>query len=109
MTTPLLYALLGAVLAGIGLYGMLARAHLLRRILAFNVVGSGIFLLLGATGARLSGKVPDYGADPVPQALIITGIVVAFSASAFAMVLAGRIFELSRRAALPEDETSEEG
>lgn len=108
MNQPLLFATLGIGLSGIGLYGLLARAHLLRRILSFNVAGSGIFLMFGATGARLSQGQLAYGVDPVPQALIITGIVVAFSLSAFAIVLAGRIIELTHRAALPEDEVSKE-
>ncbi len=108
MTTPLLYALLGAGLAGLGLYGMLARVNLLRRIMSFNVAGTGIFLMFGATGARAPGSQLVLGADPVPQALIITGIVVAFSASAFAIMLAGRIFMLTGRTDLPEDEPAEE-
>lgn len=108
MTTWLVYAMLGAVLFGIGLYGLIARAHLLRRILSFNVAGSGIFLLFGATGARVADAPFHLGTDPVPQALIITGIVVSFSASAFAIALVGRIFDLSGRAALPEDDLHEE-
>jgi len=108
MTTPLLYALLGTALAGLGLHGMLARVHLLRRILSFNVANSGIFLMFGATGARVPDPQFTLATDPVPQALIITGIVVAFSASAFAIALAVQVFELTGRMALPEDEPGEE-
>ena len=60
---------------------LLARPHLLRRVIAFNLIGSGLFLFLGAAGAR------GAGVDPIPQALIITGIVVALSASALAVGL----------------------
>jgi len=77
------YALCGSALIGLGLYGLLVNARLLRRILAFNVIGSGIFLLFGAM-ARRSGA--PY-ADPVPQAMIITGIVVAIAATALALGL----------------------
>ncbi|NKI35611.1 hypothetical protein HFP89_10590 [Wenzhouxiangella sp. XN79A] len=77
------YALCGAGLIGLGLYGLLARPQLLRRILAFNVMGAGIFLLFGALARR--GEIAY--ADPVPQAMIITGIVVAVSATALALAL----------------------
>jgi multicomponent Na+:H+ antiporter subunit C len=93
-----LFALTGTALIGLGFYGLIAARHLLRRIVAFNVIGSGLFLFFGATGAR--GGV----ADPVPQALIITGIVVALSASALAVGLVVARARLSGRALLPEDE-----
>jgi multisubunit Na+/H+ antiporter MnhC subunit len=81
--SALLFALTGCALIGLGLYGFIVHAHLLRRILAFNVIGSGIFLLFGALGYLGIGQ----GTDPVPQALIITGIVVALSLTAFAVAL----------------------
>lgn len=77
------YAVCGAALISLGLYGLLVHARLLRRIVAFNIIGSGIFLLFGAMARRGGG---DY-ADPVPQAMIITGIVVAIAATALALGL----------------------
>ncbi|WP_279482461.1 NADH-quinone oxidoreductase subunit K [Aureimonas sp. SK2] len=95
--TPLVLALCGAGLVSIGLYGFLAGLHLLRRVLAFNVMGGGLFLLFGATAAR-SGPV-----DPVPQALIITGIVVALSLTALAVALVAALAGESGRGTLPEE------
>ena len=77
-----LYAVTGALLVGLGFFGMIARAGLLRRIIGFNVLGSGVFLMFGAMGSA-----GNAATDPVPQALIITGIVVALSASALAVAL----------------------
>jgi len=94
-----LYALCGAALIGIGLYGFVVRRHLLRRVIAFNVTGSGIFLLFGATAWRR----PELGSDPVPQALIITGIVVALAATALVVTLITRHAELSGQTTLPEE------
>ena len=91
------FALTGAALLGLGLYGLLARPHLLRRIIAFNLIGSGLFLFFGAAGAR--GAI----LDPIPQALIITGIVVALSASALAVGLVVALARRSGRASLRED------
>jgi multicomponent Na+:H+ antiporter subunit C len=99
MTSPILYGLCGAALVAISLYGLIARAHLLRRILGFNVVGSGIFLLFGSLTARH----PTSGVDPVPQAMIITGIVVALAGTALAVALAARLHEETGAACLPGD------
>jgi len=41
-----------------------------------------------------------FGADPVPQALVITGMVVAFSASALAVALLLRLFQAAGAATL---------
>lgn len=96
----ILYALCGAALIGIGLYGFITGAHLLRRILAFNVIGSGIFLMFGALGDRGADA-----ADPVPHALIITGIVVALSLTALAVALVVRLAEETGCAVLEEEDS----
>ncbi|MFP4328523.1 MAG: NADH-quinone oxidoreductase subunit K [Paracoccaceae bacterium] len=98
MTGLSLYALTGAALIGIGFYGMIVARHLLRRVIAFNLIGSGLFLFLGAAGAR-GGT-----ADALPQALIITGIVVALSASALAVGLVVAHARETQRATLPEED-----
>jgi len=98
MTGPTLYALTGAVLVGIGFFGLISAQHLLRRVVAFNLIGSGLFVFLGAAGARSGGS------DPIPQALIITGIVVALSASALAIGLVVAHARASGRPTLPEED-----
>ena len=84
-----LYGLLGAALVGVGLYGMLVRPSVLLRILAFNLLGGGIFLVFGAVARRGAGA--GFAADPVPQAIILTGIVVAFAATTLAVALVLRL------------------
>jgi multicomponent Na+:H+ antiporter subunit C len=84
-----LYGLLGAALVGIGLYGLLARAEPLLRVLAFNLLGGGVFLVFGAVARRGAGA--GLAADPVPQAIILTGIVVAFAATTLAVALVLRL------------------
>ena len=91
MTEATLFGLLAAVLIGLGLYGLLVNPQPLRKILAFNVMGNGVFLLFGAIARR--GAAFGMGGDPVPQALLITGIVVAFSATALAVALLLRLFD----------------
>jgi multisubunit Na+/H+ antiporter MnhC subunit len=41
------YGLVGATLAGIGLYGLIVHPHVLRKILSFNLLGAGVFLIAG--------------------------------------------------------------
>ena len=101
MTAAAIFGICAATLIGIGAFGLVARVHLLRRIVAFNVLGSGVFLMFGALGNRDPAGV----ADPVPQAFVITGIVVALAATALAVSLIIRLFEETGRATLPgEDE-----
>lgn len=90
-----IHGLLGAALVGIGLFGLLARSDALLRILAFNLLGGGVFLVLGAVARR--GAAAGLAADPVPQAIILTGIVVAFAATTLAVAL------VLRRAAARDD------
>jgi multicomponent Na+:H+ antiporter subunit C len=87
-------ALCAAGLVGLGLYGVIVSPDTLRRIVAFNVIGVGVFLFFGAIARR--GAAAGFAGDPVPQALIITGIVVAFAATALAVALLGRWRELRR-------------
>jgi multicomponent Na+:H+ antiporter subunit C len=96
-----LFGLCGAVLVGIGLYGLLTDPRLLRKIIAFNLIGSGVFLLFGVVARR--GAAAGLGGDPVPQALVITGIVVAFSATALAVALLLRLSGTSDSLTLDED------
>jgi multicomponent Na+:H+ antiporter subunit C len=103
MTASLLYALGGALLCGIGLFGLLWLKHLLRKLLAFNIMGSGVFLVMVGLPQHQGGV------DPVPQALVLTGIVVAIAATALAVVLIRRYYHLSGMTSLDEEPPPGEG
>ncbi len=85
------FAPLGAVLVAVGFAGLVGGPDLLRRLIGFNVAGSGLFLLFGALSGRMRGDPLPTGPDPVPQAMIITGIVVALAATALGVALARRL------------------
>jgi len=87
MTVPVIYALVGAALFCMALYAVIVSRNPLRKVLAVNVMSSGVFLVLVALARRAPGPVPD----PVPHAMVITGIVVALSAMALAVVLINRL------------------
>ena len=98
MNTVSLFGLCGCALIGVGLYGLIVNPQPLRKILSFNMIGSGVFLLFGVVARR--GAALGMGGDPVPQALVITGIVVAFSATALAVALLLRLHEATGSATL---------
>ena len=83
------FGIAGAGLVAVGLFGLIVQGAAFRKILAFNLLGGGIFLLMGVIARR--GAAAGLGGDPVPQALVITGIVVAFSATALAVALLLRL------------------
>jgi len=78
-----LFLLVGAALFALGIAGVFRESEALRRIIAVNVMGSGVFLFLVAIAARGGGR-----PDPVPHAMVLTGIVVAVCATAVALALA---------------------
>jgi multicomponent Na+:H+ antiporter subunit C len=101
MNTAALFGLCGAALVGLGMFGLVTNPQPLRKILAFNLLGSGVFLLFGVIARR--GAAAGLGGDPVPHALVITGIVVAFSATAMAAALLVRLFQETGNATLDPD------
>lgn len=98
LTSASLFGLCGAALVGIGLFCIVCHPDLLRRIIGFNILGAGIFLVFGAVARR--GAAMGLGGDPVPQAMVITGIVVAFAATALAVALLRRLASLTGSASL---------
>ncbi|HKK23936.1 MAG TPA: NADH-quinone oxidoreductase subunit K [Pseudohaliea sp.] len=94
MTAATLYAILGGLLFCLAFHALVVAGHPLRRLLAVNVMGSSVFLVL------VAGAAPG---DPLPQALVITGIVVAVAATALGLNL------LLRLAAPPADDTTAAG
>lgn len=100
MNLALHYALVGVGLFSMGLYALIVNAHLLRKILAINVMGSGVFLMLVALAKRNGEAIPD----AVPHALVITGIVVAVSATALGLTLMLKLHAETGSAELSEDQ-----
>jgi multicomponent Na+:H+ antiporter subunit C len=103
MSTYLLYTFAGGLLFVLALYGAISARHLLRKIMALNIMGSGIFLLLISVARRNMTEVPD----PVPHAMVLTGIVVTLAVTAFALSIARRIYTQTGRTTLSPDEESE--
>lgn len=101
MSDFLIYGLASAALFAICLHGLITRQHILRKILALNMMGSAVFLLLITIAER---NQVDGVADPVPQAMVLTGIVVAVSVTAFALALARRYHAQTGRTDLHDED-----
>ncbi|MFY9972797.1 MAG: NADH-quinone oxidoreductase subunit K [Chromatiaceae bacterium] len=95
----------GFVLILIGLYGALTNHNILRMIVAFSVANTGVNLVMvavgylhGRTAPILNEAVPVAEAaariiDPVPQALVLTAIVIGVGVTALMLAYAYKLFE----------------
>lgn len=92
-----------AVLFGCGFY-LLLRRSFLRVILGLMLLGHAANLLVFVSAGVERGPVPlvaegmtavpAQSADPLPQALVLTAIVISFGVSAFALVLFRRAYDM---------------
>lgn len=85
MNDLLVFILCAGVMALLALYSFAKQKTWIRKILAIQIFSNSISLFL-ITSSNLSKPV-----DPLPQALVITGIVVLVSTTAFALSLAVKI------------------
>lgn len=93
----LLLAIIAGVLYASGLY-LVLRRRLAQLIVGLSLLANGSNMLIFAAAGVTRGRPPIAGdgppapfADPVPQALILTAIVIGFGVLAFALVLAHRV------------------
>lgn len=90
----LVFALVIGALTTSGVY-LLLRARTFPVIMGLSLISYGVNLFLFATGRLITGGQPIIGtteqyADPLPQALVLTAIVIGFAMTAFVVVLALR-------------------
>lgn len=90
-----------AVLLMIGLYCVLARTNIIKSIIGLSIFQSAVFLLYISMDKVDGGTAPiiqegvenQIFANPLPQVLILTAIVVGISTTALALAVAVRIKE----------------
>ena len=99
METYQIYSLTSAVLFVIGIGGIFAAVHFIKKIIATIIMGGGVFLCFVSFAQRDALAF----ADPVPHALVITGIVVAVASAAFALAIARRIYQLTGEESFSND------
>ena len=93
---------LSAVLLLIGLQGMLVRTHLVRKLMAMNVMQVAVIVFFVALSAKSGATAPvavhhdaplsaDEYINPLPHALMLTAIVVSVSTTGVALALLIRV------------------
>ncbi len=98
---------LGLVLILVGLYGALTRRDLVRLLLGFSVLNTGIHMVLVAIGniagrsapildAAVQGDPAAQVVDPLPQALVLTAIVIGLAVTALLLAFAVRLARSGR-------------
>ena len=87
------YLALG-VLFCVGLYMLIAKSHLLKKLLGLNVMSTSVFGFIVTSGMIEGGSAPILGpgaeppfVSPIPHAMVLTGIVVSVSVTAVALAL----------------------
>lgn len=97
--------LLCMVLFSIGIYGVLTQRNLIKIIISLAVAESAINIFLVLLGYRVNGVAPieegtleqhaafvSASVDPLPQAMVLTAIVIGLGVLALSMVIAMRLY-----------------
>jgi len=115
------FAVTAVFLFGIGFANLMLQRNLLKKVVGFNIMDASVFLLLASLGYISGHTAPIVGEgsvnpslyiNPIPSGLVLTGIVVSVSITAFSLALIQRIYrrygtielhELLERAKKEED------
>ncbi|HHI01286.1 MAG: cation:proton antiporter [Thermotogae bacterium] len=96
---PYYFASIALIL--IGLYAILAKRNVLKMLVGLSIMETGVNLLLisvgyvsGRSAPILSeGITPDRAVDPIPQALVLTAIVIGVATTAMALSVVINLYE----------------
>ena len=90
------------IIFGIGFTTLLLQKNLIKKVIGLNIMDTSIFLFLAAKGFIFGRKAPivvngitdvEYYINPIPSGLVLTGIVVAVSVTAFMLALCVKLYE----------------
>ena len=92
------YEMVSVLIFGIGFTTLLINRNLIKKIIGFNFMDCAIYLFLACKGYIEGGTAPilvegnPLYINPVPSGLVLTGIVVSVSVTAFLLALTVRIY-----------------
>jgi multicomponent Na+:H+ antiporter subunit C len=93
--------IVSVIIFGVGILIVLTQPNLIKKVIGLNIMTNAIFLFYIAMGNITGGEAPivvDPAApaplyiNPLPSGLILTGIVVSFSTTAFALALIVKLY-----------------
>jgi multicomponent Na+:H+ antiporter subunit C len=96
----------------VGLFGVITRRNIVRILLALNILETGVNLFMVSLGyatgkeapivtSRIAGPVTPF-VDPLPQALVLTAIVIGLGTTALALAITLRSHRHARKLTLEE-------
>ena len=104
--------LTSVILFAIGFTMLVFSKNIIKKIMGLNIMDTGVYLFLASMGyieSKLTPIVPSSGAinptdytSPIPQGLVLTGIVVSVSVSAVMLALSVRLYKHYRTLNLDE-------
>lgn len=98
------YEIAACILFGIGFMNLLLQRNLIKKIIGLNIMDTAVYLFLAARGF-IFGRMAPVPADvsvpatveqyvnPIPSGLVLTGIVVSVSVTAFSLALAMKLYK----------------
>lgn len=95
------YETTSIIVFGVGFTTLLLNRNMIKKIVGFNFMDSGIYLFLASKGYIEGRKAPiivdgvqsvEAYINPIPSGLVLTGIVVSVSITAFLLALTIRLY-----------------
>ena len=96
------YEVAAVILFGIGFLNLLLQNNLVKKVIGFGIMDNAVYLFLASQGyieGRLApilvgetARAADY-INPIPAGLVLTGIVVSVSVTAFSLALIQRLYQ----------------
>ena len=96
------YEAASVILFGIGFMNLLLQNNLIKKFIGLNIMDTAVYLFLAAKGYIFGRVAPilkngiidaQYYINPVPAGLVLTGIVVSVSITAFSLALVQRLYK----------------
>ena len=89
----------GIIIILVGIYGLLTKKNMIKMVMSLYIMNSGVILFFVSIGYILDGQAAIFEdssrlmVDPLPQAVMLTSIVIGLGITALALAFAIKIYE----------------